>query len=185
MTTHWTEVSPSSWVKHRTAVAEWWKTCRKAAGGRADGRQRATLTRRVPSVRGGDAPLGEGRRRTQRLLLEDEEDGVEQLVVLDEVVDDVERLQALLDRKDDRRPKRARTQRKPTARRAKGLKGEEEGDGGRRVGQRSARSPPGRRRVPGSSRGRRRRPKSPEGGPAGWARHGPAMQLRGKMDARW
>jgi hypothetical protein len=58
MTTHWTEVSPSSWVKHRTAVAEWWKTCRKAAGGRADGRQRATLTRRVSSVRGGDAPSG-------------------------------------------------------------------------------------------------------------------------------
>jgi hypothetical protein len=25
-----TEVSPSSWVKHKTAVAAWWKTCRNS-----------------------------------------------------------------------------------------------------------------------------------------------------------
>jgi hypothetical protein len=75
-----TEVVPSSWVKHRTAVAEWWKTWRKAGYASGDSLSRELLKEQD---------------RTERLLLEDEEDGVEELVVLEVVVDQVEELESL------------------------------------------------------------------------------------------
>jgi hypothetical protein len=68
-----TEVWPSSWVKQRMAVAAWWKTWRNASCQSHDSER---TTRRASL--------------TQRLLLEHEEDGVNELDVFDVVVDHVE-----------------------------------------------------------------------------------------------
>ena len=65
-----TAVSPSSWVKQRTAVAAWWKTWRNSQ-----------VRHAFPSHR---------ELRTQLLLLENEEDSVNKLEVFDVVVDHVE-----------------------------------------------------------------------------------------------